>query len=135
ARLRATRHVRALVLGLPAIGPLRSTDASGGRLDQVVGAGWIAVGDAALSFDPISAQGIFNALYTGMKAGQAVDAALDGSAAAVQASACRRGPHTRRGAGAAPASGARREPIREGEPRWPDPPFWQRRRARLSTAI
>ena len=37
------------------------------------------MGDAALSFDPLSSQGLLNALYTGMRAGQTVDAALDGN--------------------------------------------------------
>jgi flavin-dependent dehydrogenase len=55
---------------------LSVTEACGSRLVQFAGPGWIAVGDAALSFDPLSSQGILNALYSGMKAGQAVDLAL-----------------------------------------------------------
>lgn len=34
------------------------------------GKGWLAVGDAAISFDPLSSQGIFNALYTGLAAAE-----------------------------------------------------------------
>ena len=41
-------------------------------LDSVAGPNWLAVGDAALSFDPLSSQGIFNALYTGLAAAEAV---------------------------------------------------------------
>ncbi len=33
---------------------------------------WLAVGDAALSFDPLSSQGIFFALYTGIKAAEVI---------------------------------------------------------------
>jgi len=36
------------------------------------GKAWLAVGDAALSFDPLSSQGIFNALYTGLAAAESV---------------------------------------------------------------
>ena len=46
------------------------------------GPGWFAVGDAALGFDPLSAQGLFNALYTGLLAAEAVDRVLQGEAAA-----------------------------------------------------
>lgn len=35
-------------------------------------------GDAALSFDPLSSQGILTALYTGMEAGLTIDAQLSG---------------------------------------------------------
>ena len=41
-------------------------------LEQFAGPNWLAVGDAALSFDPLSSQGIFNALYTGLAAAEAV---------------------------------------------------------------
>jgi flavin-dependent dehydrogenase len=37
-------------------------DASSGLLSQAAGNGWIAVGDAAIAFDPIASQGLFNAL-------------------------------------------------------------------------
>lgn len=50
----------------------QAADARSARLDQVSGDGWLAVGDAALSFDPLSSQGIMTALYAGLKAGQAL---------------------------------------------------------------
>jgi len=34
------------------------------------GTAWLTAGDAALSFDPLSSQGIFNALYTGLAASE-----------------------------------------------------------------
>ena len=37
-------------------------------LPQYAGHRWLAVGDAAMSFDPLSSQGIFNSLYTGLAA-------------------------------------------------------------------
>ena len=45
--------------------------AHGATLDRQAGEGWLAVGDAALAFDPLSAQGVFNALYTGLAGAEA----------------------------------------------------------------
>lgn len=85
ARLGQTQHIRACIemhdYGLKAK-PLGAA-ANSARLDRLVGEGWLAVGDAALSFDPLSSQGIFTALYTGMKAGQALHASLDGNQSAL----------------------------------------------------
>lgn len=52
-------------------------DASSSHLDRAVGVPadgqrWLAVGDAALAFDPLSSKGISNALYTGLRAAQAL---------------------------------------------------------------
>ncbi|MGC1301981.1 MAG: hypothetical protein WA840_06375, partial [Caulobacteraceae bacterium] len=73
----------------PMLGPLLASgsweDASGGYcaahgawLDRPAGDGWIAAGDAALAFDPLAAQGLFNALYTGLAAAETADRWLDG---------------------------------------------------------
>ena len=48
------------------------------RLELFLGERWLAVGDAAISFDPLSSQGIFTSLYGGLKAGQALNARLNG---------------------------------------------------------
>ena len=37
------------------------------RLEQVAGEQWAAIGDAALSFDPLSSQGMFNAMASAMQ--------------------------------------------------------------------
>jgi flavin-dependent dehydrogenase len=55
---------------------VQSTDAAGSWLGQVHGPSWIAVGDAALAFDPLSSQGLFNAIYTGLRGAQAVLASV-----------------------------------------------------------
>ena len=39
---------------------------------------WLAAGDAALAFDPLSSQGLFNALYTGLAGAEAADRHLAG---------------------------------------------------------
>ena len=48
-----------------------------------VGNGWLATGDAALAFDPLSSQGLFNALYTGLAAAEAAHRHLQGDADAL----------------------------------------------------
>ena len=51
---------------------IQACDASTSLSTQVFGKNWIAVGDAALSFDPISAQGIFFALYSAIRGAEAL---------------------------------------------------------------
>jgi flavin-dependent dehydrogenase len=47
-------------------------DATGGCLQTFHGPHWIACGDAAMSFDPLSSQGVYNAMYSGIMAARAV---------------------------------------------------------------
>ncbi|SCB51633.1 Dehydrogenase (flavoprotein) [Bradyrhizobium shewense] len=54
--------------GTPAGHALLSVDASACILSQAAGEGWIAVGDAAMAFDPIASQGLFNALSSALVA-------------------------------------------------------------------
>ena len=55
-------HTRArLGPAAPGIG-LRIVSAASARLRELAGPGWLAVGDAALSFDPLAAQGVTWAL-------------------------------------------------------------------------
>ena len=44
---------------------------------QVIDANWLAIGDAALSFDPISSQGIFFALYSGIRGAETIACILN----------------------------------------------------------
>jgi len=53
-------------------GALRRVDASARMLSEMAGDGWIAVGDAASAFDPISSQGLFNALSSALVASGAL---------------------------------------------------------------
>lgn len=48
------------------------------QLDPPIGQQWVAVGDAALAFDPLASQGIMNGLYTGMQAAQTLVAMRQG---------------------------------------------------------
>ena len=58
----------------------RLMDCRSAILDHTCGAGWLATGDAACAFDPVSSQGLFNALSSGFFAGQAAADAVAGDA-------------------------------------------------------
>jgi flavin-dependent dehydrogenase len=73
-----TRNIAKLFPDCTFGGELHVLDASGSRLDHPAGDAWIACGDAALSFDPLSAQGLFSAIHGGMMAGRSVSSALQG---------------------------------------------------------
>lgn len=49
-------------------------------LESVQGDDWLAVGDAASSYDPIAAQGLYKALINGVAAGQMIASRLSGNA-------------------------------------------------------
>lgn len=53
--------------------------ASGGISSPPAGPHWFAAGDAAVHFDPLSSQGLFNALFTGLACAEAADRLLDGA--------------------------------------------------------
>ena len=52
--------------------PIRATDASVTRCLSVAQPGFLCVGDAALTADPLSSQGVFFALYSGIKGAEAL---------------------------------------------------------------
>ncbi|HEX6376130.1 MAG TPA: tryptophan 7-halogenase [Allosphingosinicella sp.] len=116
----ATLRAEIADAGAPGPGPARICAAHGARLTAPAGPGRLAVGDAALAFDPLSSQGLFNALCTGLTGGRAAAAALAGDAAALPAYAARLDAIWT----------AYREHCRlyyGEERRWPDAPFWARR--------
>ena len=53
------------------------------ELDRAGGERWLAVGDAALAFDPLSSKGIASALYTGVRAAGVILASEQSDADAV----------------------------------------------------
>ncbi|HEU4535301.1 MAG TPA: FAD-dependent monooxygenase [Polyangiaceae bacterium] len=119
-----TQHLRRLCAeyGYLPRGPARGADASSSRLEPAAGERWVAVGDAALAFDPLSSKGIASALYTGLRAASAVDAALRGEGGAVE----------RYAAHLLDVYRVYRQQLRAhyaAETRWPDAPFWRRRSA------
>src|SRR5689334_17904243 len=71
AILAKTAHLRDLLStdrGIRVVGG----DAGSSRAAQLAGPCWLAVGDAAIAFDPLSSHGITNAVYTAHKAAEAI---------------------------------------------------------------
>ncbi|GAB3641173.1 NAD(P)/FAD-dependent oxidoreductase [Spirosoma arcticum] len=118
----ATVHVSATLRchGYVPIHTPQSADARSSVLTQVGGEHWLATGDAALRFDPLSSQGILAAMYTGLMAGKAVAGRLESSSTALteydQALSTLYGSYL-----------VNRQSYFESEHRWRDHPFWQRR--------
>jgi len=71
--------------GYEPLSPPQAADARSARLDQVMGDQWLAVGDAAMSFDPLSSQGILTAVYGGIQAGKALEKIKQGEVDALNA--------------------------------------------------
>jgi flavin-dependent dehydrogenase len=110
------------VIGAPMIFPAGSR-----HLAAPVGKQWLAVGDAAATFDPLSSQGILTALLMGREAGRAaIDMCrgdtTDGDAARAQYLECFRRVVDQYDREHAEYYGAER--------RWPTSSFWARRHGR-----
>ena len=122
---RRSRRLRPLLeeYGFRRVGELRRFDARSELLEPCVGSGWLAVGDAAASYDPLYVEGAFSGMEGVRLAVQAILAALDGGSLAYHGDAYaawhvarfRHYLHARR-----------LDYAREG--RWPGTEFWARRR-------
>lgn len=124
AELQHTQHLAAELAGSRLIeGSLDIHIASSSRLDRFVGDRWLAVGDAATTYDPISSQGVYKALAGGLRAAPVVAAQLSGSG----------GPESLAGYQDQVTRDfksylAMRDHFYGLELRWPASPFWLRRR-------
>ncbi|MBL6598594.1 MAG: tryptophan 7-halogenase [Alphaproteobacteria bacterium] len=131
----APREADALVnraLALPGIGPmlretgfspetaLSVTAANSARLAETAGDGWIAIGDAALSFDPIASRGLFNALYTAWSGAMACHDVLTGARDGFA-------DYTNDLENVWALYQRHLAVVYGSEPRWRDQPFWARR--------
>lgn len=77
--LKNSLHISKLVnLEKNQIGAIKIMPAGTSRLDLPYGNNWLAVGDAAYSFDPISSYGITSALASGMYGGHALASKIEG---------------------------------------------------------
>lgn len=76
AKIRQTRHLSSLLEKQGYAFDLDSgpclTSAHSGRLENFSGPGWLAIGDAAMSFDPITGQGLLKALQSASQATQII---------------------------------------------------------------
>lgn len=122
--LAATRHLAPLLEDCRFVeGSLGMAVAPSFVLDRPAGSNWLAVGDAASSYDPISSQGIHKALSNAVQAARAI-------------ADCLRGEQPDLAAYATSLHEAFADYLRNRayfygiEARWPDAPFWTTRRRR-----
>jgi flavin-dependent dehydrogenase len=118
-QLNKAYRTRARVASDPRPEHLLTLSAATTRRIRVCGRGWIAVGDAALGFDPLSSLGIFKALDSASRASRHVINALDGkteSSSYENWSTQVFGHYL-----------GHRERYYSREIRWPGSPFWARR--------
>jgi len=119
--LRRTKHISSRLAGCEFPAALMTSPAETSCMSEWSGPGWLAVGDAAVAWDPLSSQGIATAILMGGRAADVIAECLDGRGAeAVQAwltdyrellrSHCEERRHLARA-------------VR----RWPHSPFWVRR--------
>ncbi|NOQ71906.1 MAG: NAD(P)/FAD-dependent oxidoreductase [Crocinitomix sp.] len=79
AELKSSLHISKLVNAENCdFGPIKILPCGTSRLEIPFGENWMAVGDAAYSFDPISSYGITSALASGMYGGHALASAIEG---------------------------------------------------------
>jgi flavin-dependent dehydrogenase len=123
ASIAGTMHMRRRVAlgGYRPIGPPRRVAAGGGRLSGFAGKDWLAAGDAAMVFDPLSGHGLTVALQSGRDAALAATGMLRGDASAGE-----RYQSMLAAAYERYASMRRMYYLLEG--RWPGAPYWRRRR-------
>jgi flavin-dependent dehydrogenase len=118
---RPPAHVSAIVESCRTNGPPRIADAATTYLDRVTGPGWLAVGDAAVAFDPLASQGIVTALLMGYRAGR-VAAGIETAEGFGDDYRLLHEEHL-----------ALRSAYYAIEHRWPRAPFWLRRESMRSS--
>jgi len=99
------------------------TAAHSSTLDSCAGPGWIAAGDASMTFDPLSSQGLLHAMFTGLAAAEAADSYLSGEVGALIR-------YQQLIDGVRSAYRRHLAFCYSSEDRWPAAPFWRRRRLR-----
>ena len=118
--LSRTIHMRARLDGRKVtLGPTLVA-ANSSRINRFSGENWLAVGDAALAFDPLAGQGIYRALESGTQAGHVIRSHLSSDCSALA-------DYDRALEGAFYDFLLLRTTYYGQEKRWPDSLFWRRR--------
>jgi flavin-dependent dehydrogenase len=103
-------------LSMPAVVPAATSE-----LVPFASPGWVAAGDAAVTFDPLASYGILHALISGRDAGEAAIPAAGGDPSILD-------DYTVQVKERFDGHLAQRRAYYRIEPRWPERAFWKRRR-------
>ncbi|WP_046006565.1 tryptophan 7-halogenase [Pseudoalteromonas rubra] len=122
ALLNQTAHLAGRVNTLAPPAHLHYWKTPSSLLNPPAGNGWLAVGDAASCYDPISSQGVYKALATGLKAAQAIADWLDNKPNTL-------GEYRQYIGNEFINYLTQREYFYQQEQRWQDALFWQQRQA------
>jgi flavin-dependent dehydrogenase len=123
-QLDRTTHTRRQVQAAAPMSRPWIAQASSSRLDQMQGRSWLAAGDAAMAFDPLSGQGVYQALESGHSAACAVQSLLGGKPSEAV-------DYAERLADTFDRYLSLRLAYYSLETRWPASAFWRRRRVDL----
>jgi flavin-dependent dehydrogenase len=83
-KLRDSHHTLIRCQGLKANGSPVIRAANSFLLDRIFGKNWLAVGDAAAAYDPLSSMGIYQALKSGVRSANAIAAERNGKVGAFE---------------------------------------------------
>src|SRR5215207_2360513 len=122
-----TRHTKERVRHATPLGAPSVHAAHTQRLERVTGEWWLAVGDAATTFDPLSSQGILKSLRSGVLASYAVADYFQGRASGLEKYEALTTREFKDYLAA-------RADFYGRERRWEDSPFWRRRRGLIRSA-
>ncbi|HYP99080.1 MAG TPA: tryptophan 7-halogenase [Polyangiaceae bacterium] len=111
--------------------PLRVTDATVQCAERMSGTSWLAVGDAALSFDPLASQGILFALYSGIRGAETAIQCL----ASTQHAQRHLGEYGRKVYEVLVANQRARRLFYTSERRYLDAPYWKRQQRVTQIAL
>ena len=76
--LEATTYTRGRVDSARRVGEVHAIRANSYRMSAPTGENWLAIGDAAMAFDPLSSQGLYNALKSAIEAASALQQHFSG---------------------------------------------------------
>lgn len=116
-----TNHITGFIGSAQPDGDVRLVPAPSFQSSMTSGTNWMAVGDAASSFDPITGQGLHKALADGLLASDYIAYLRDGRIAGFSG-------YDRAVSHRFAAYQAARQHFYVLETRWPDNPFWAQRR-------
>jgi flavin-dependent dehydrogenase len=122
SKLKRTSHISKSLENYTWKSPIRphGESAESSRLQRITGPNWLAVGDAAMTFDPMSSQGIPNALFSGIEAARALTNAFNGQSGSLD-------KYEQIMEGIWSRYLVRISDLYKSERRWPQSHFWSRR--------